>query len=294
MDIRKDSFKAIAVYLVITVALSSIFYILLAKGSQDGPQMPFVAGLMWSPGLAAIITSLVLRKKISEFGWRWGMTKYNLLSYVLPIIYGSVAYGLVWTTGLGAFHQGEIVDAILGTFGLGGLPSRLAIPIFVLLTGTVGFVPHFILALGEEIGWRGFLVPELSRNFSYTKTALVNGAIWSVWHYPYILFGGYNAGAPMWYSLALFTAGIIAASFLFAWLRLKSGSLWTGVFLHASHNAFIQDVFDPLTKGTAHTKYFTGEFGLFVPLAIAVAAYLFWRRRADLPVATGQGAAEVS
>ena len=294
MDINKDSRNAIAIYLFITFAISSIFYVLLAGANRDTSTLGLVTGLMWSPGVAAIVTSLILKRKFSGLGWRWGNTKYQLLSYVLPIAYGALAYGVVWASGLGAFHHRH-VDSSLSMLGLVSLPPGLAVPVYVLFTGTVVFLlPHCVLALGEEIGWRGFLVPELSKTFSYTKTALISGAIWSLWHYPYILFGGYNAGAPMWYSLALFTAGIIAASFLFAWLRLKSGSLWTGVFLHASHNAFIQDVFDPLTKGTAHTKYFTGEFGLFVPLAIAVAAYLFWRRRADLPVATGQGAAEVS
>lgn len=283
MDIDKDSRNAIVIYLFITFALSSIFYVLLAGANRDTSTLGLVAGLMWSPGVAAIITSLILKRKLSGLGWRWGKTKYQFLSYVLPIVYGALAYGVVWISGLGAFHPGH-VDSSLSMLGLIGLPPGLAVPVYVLFTGTVIFLlPHFVLALGEEIGWRGFLVPELSKTFSYTKTALISGAIWSLWHYPYILYGGYNGGAPMWYSILWFSVGIFGASFAFTWVRLKSGSLWTCVFLHASHNVFIQEVFDVLTRDTGHTKYFTGEFGVALPIALALVAFLFWRKRSQLP-----------
>jgi hypothetical protein len=75
----------------------------------------------------------------------------------------------------------------------------------------------------------------------------------------------------------------IAASFVFAWLRLKSGSLWTAVILHASHNLFIQEIFDPLTKDRGITKYLTTEFGVGLALAYTLAAWYFWRRRGELP-----------
>ena len=290
METNKDSRNAIAIYLFITFALSSIFYVLLDGANRDTPTMALVAGLMWSPGVAAIVTSLILKRKLSGLGWRWGNTKYQLLGYVLPIAYGALAYGLVWTSGLGAFDHGKTLDG-LSMLGLGSLRPSLAVPVYVLFTGTVIFLlPHCILALGEEIGWRGFLVPELSKTFSYTKTALISGAIWSLWHYPYIFYGGYNAGAPMWYSILWFTVGIFGSSFAFTWIRLKSGSLWTGVFLHASHNVFIQEVFDVLTRDTGHTKYFTSEFGVALPIALALVAFLFWRKRSQLPAGVTQGA----
>jgi len=69
----------------------------------------------------------------------------------------------------------------------------------------------------------------------------------------------------------------------FAWLRLKSGSLWTGVLMHASHNLFIQSVFGPLTTDTGLTKYITGEFGLALALISLVIAYIFWKKRTELP-----------
>ncbi len=53
-------------------------------------------------------------------------------------------------------------------------------------------------ALGEKIGWRGFLVPKLATaTRSYPKTALMSGVIRAVWHFPLLIFGNYNAEAIM-------------------------------------------------------------------------------------------------
>ena len=74
----------------------------------------------------------------------------------------------------------------------------------------------------------------------------------------------------------------VAVSFAYAWFRLKSGSLWTAMFLHASHNFWVQGVFDPITTNTGFTKYWIGEFGATLAFVTVVVAWLFWRRRNQL------------
>src|SRR5262249_39163254 len=97
------------------------------------------------------------------------------------------------------------------------------------------------------------------------------------------LFGGYtNEGLPAWYALTCFTVLVLGINFAMVWLRLKSGSLWTGVFFHASHNLFVQAVFTPLTAQTKASKYLIDEFGAGLALASLVVAFLFWRRRGEL------------
>jgi membrane protease YdiL (CAAX protease family) len=137
-------------------------------------------------------------------------------------------------------------------------------------------------ALGEEIGWRGFLVPELSKNMSFTATAFLSGVIWSLWHYPILIFADYNAGTPTWYGLSCFTVMVIAISFVFAWMRLKSGSLWTGALLHASHNLYVQAIFTPLTRDTGQTAWYIDEFGAVLPIVAVAFAIYFWSRRREL------------
>jgi membrane protease YdiL (CAAX protease family) len=95
---------------------------------------------------------------------------------------------------------------------------------------------------------------------------------------PLILFADYNAGGPAWYSVACFSATVVSVGVVSAWLRLRSGSVWPAVLLHASHNAFIQAFFDPATVSTGLTPYVTTEFGLGLALVwFGVALYL-WPR----------------
>jgi len=264
--------RRIILFLVLTYALSSIFYVLIISSGKM-KALPTL-GLMWCPGVAALITRLTTQRNLRGTGWGWGKTRLQVLSYLLPAGMGLVVYGLVWATGLGGFDpQGLIRRA----YGIGSLPVILAI------FATAGLLQGMVFALGEEIGWRGLLVPELAKTTSFTNTALLSGATWSVYHYPLILFANYNTGAPKWFALIAFTWMAIAASFVFAWLRLQSGSLWTAVILHASHNLFIQEIFDPLTQDRAMTKYLTTEFGVGLALVYTLAAWYFWRRRAELP-----------
>jgi membrane protease YdiL (CAAX protease family) len=142
--------------------------------------------------------------------------------------------------------------------------------------------------LGEEIGWRGLLVPELAKRFSFTATALISGAVWAIWHSPAIFFADYHtAGASPWFGLVCFTIMVMGTSFAYAWLRLKSGSLWPAVLLHASQNLFIRTIFTPLTGATRFTPYVIGEFGLGLALVALPVAYLFWRKRGTLAAGLG-------
>ena len=142
--------------------------------------------------------------------------------------------------------------------------------------------------LGEEIGWRGFLVPELAKRHSFAATAIISGLIWAVWHYPiFLLADGYSGGTPVWYYLPLFTLLLPAISFLWTWMRLKSGSIWPGVVLHAAHNTFIQQFFDPLTIDKSKTRYIAGEFGVGLAVISILMAFYFWKRRNEVtPAAT--------
>lgn len=71
-------------------------------------------------------------------------------------------------------------------------------------------------------------------------------------------------------------------SFAFTWMRLKSGSLYTGMFMHASHNLFFQDVFDKLTIEKSATWYFVDEFGAISAGVAILVAIIFWLKRKEL------------
>jgi uncharacterized protein len=282
-EATNQSRKAIALFLLITLCLSSIFYFLIIHtGKLSSGFGLYVTGLMWCPGLAALTTCKILGRKISGLAWQWGKPGYQLWSYLVPLLYSLVAYLIIWLAGWGGFFNKGFVTQVAGSFGWQHLPNGLVILFYFIFTGIFGMVTNAAAALGEEIGWRGFLTPELSKITSYTGTSLITGVAWAMWHFPILIFADYNSGTPIWYGLTCFTVMVVSSCFIYTWFRLKSNSLWTGVILHASHNLFIQAVFTPLTSDTGHTKYFIDEFGVLLPVVSVVAGIYFWSRRKEL------------
>ena len=113
-------------------------------------------------------------------------------------------------------------------------PSSLAL-IQILASLTYAPFLNSFFALGEEIGWRGYLYPALRERFSIVQTHVLLGLIWSLWHLP-INLQGYN------YGLSYFAYPVlgVVAMFLFcfslgillSWLLAKTGSIWASALFH--------------------------------------------------------------
>jgi membrane protease YdiL (CAAX protease family) len=268
----------IVTFLILTLLFSSVFYsLILSAGTLGAGGGNYVFGIMWCPAFAALLTCRLRKKSLDELGWRWPKAKYAALSYAIPIIYALIAYAVVWTTGLAKFFDPEFVNKIAAGYLWKGLSPAATTFFYILIAATLGVIKSCTSALGEEIGWRGFLVPELFKVTSFTKTSLISGIIWSIWHYPVLIFADYNSGAPAWYGVTCFTVMVVGISFIYTYLRLKSGSLWTGVLLHASHNLFVQGVFDPFSRATDISKYVIGEFGAALAIMGIIVSVIFWR-----------------
>ena len=149
----------------------------------------------------------------------------------------------------------------------------LGLPVFA----TFGIVRSIASALGEEIGWRGFLLPRLTGKFGWRIGCLISGCIWAVWHYPLLLLADYNSGTPKPFALTCFTLMVIADAYILGWLRLRSKSLWPCAMLHASHNLFIQAIFDRSTAHSGQALYVTTEFGFGLVFTAAITAFILWR-----------------
>ena len=278
----------ILVFIAFTAVLSAVFYSLAlvsstAVGGDEGRGMRlYITGLMWSPGVAALLTAWLRGLDVRAFGWGLGAMKWNWVGYLLPLGYSGIAYLLVWLAGWGYFADPANVTKIAAVFGWPDAGRGVVIVGFVLVSGTTGMVSSLSTALGEEIGWRGFLAPRVVERAGFTGGVLLVGTIWALWHLPLILFGSYNQGAPAWITVLCFTVLVFSLSVVSIWLRLRSHSLWPSTILHASHNLFIQAVLTPLTgvKGPV-TSYAIGEFGLCVPAMAAAAALYFWMRRGE-------------
>lgn len=278
----RPSRQQVLIYLVLVFAFSSVFYLLILHAHGfSGAGGVYVLPLMWCPALAAVATLKLNGRSLADLGWRWPQSKYAFQSWLIPLLYAAIAYAIIWTFRLGGVPNREFMQHLVARMGQHASPATSTL-LYILLSGTFGLIGSMASALGEEIGWRGFLVPELFKTTNYTATSLISGIVWACWHYPILIWGGYNNGTPTWYGLMCFTVMVVSLSFIFAWMRLKTGSLWVAVLLHASHNLYIQGFFTPLTTNTGKTPWYIDEFGAVVPLVAVAFAIYFWRRRGEL------------
>jgi len=279
------SWKKIGCFYGLTMLFAGVFDAFeLHAGKMDSGNLLYVTGAMWSPALAAFATKRIFGESVRDLPWKWGDARYPWLGYLIPILYTVPVYAIVWMSGLGAFNLASLTKTT-ESFGWQNFPTGVVLALFVVLTASLGMVGKLSRALGEEIGWRGFLVPELAKVTSFPMVALISGLMWAAYHYPVLLFGDYNAGGPAWFGLLCFTVMVVADSFILAWLTLRSRSLWPAAISHASHNLFIQSIFTPLTRDTGPTKYIIDEFGVGLVVTVGIGAVVAWRlpRKGEAP-----------
>ena len=202
---------------------------------------------------------------------RWGVTGAFVILGPLGIalaVYG-IAYTIAWSVGLAYWSPGG------GRWTTGPqILTNLLINLSVLgIFGT-------FTAMGEELGWRGYLQPRLD----------AAGARWSVvvvwlcqiaYHAPLMAGAGYLNGGTLATTLLLFAALDLPWSFISAWLSYRARSLSPAVFFHSFHNTISQWLFPKFFAGGDDVLWL-GESGLLPVagyVALGIAVFLWMRRR---------------
>jgi uncharacterized protein len=265
---QSDATAISVVFVVLTFVLSAPFWYLIARlPSGNNPMLLSIAN-MWCPALAAVLARLIFRRGLRGFWFTLGKARWLVLALLLPALAGLVMYGAALLLNVAVLDESKI-------------PKLFALSFIPLFFGVLAF--SCFAALGEELGWRGLLVPELSRRMGYTKLSFVSGIIWTLWHLPLMFFSSYHGTGPLWISLVFFTVLILASSFVHAWMRLVSGSIWVSALLHGSSNYFIQAFYPTLTIRTPEGDAMLGEFGWSAPIVSVVIAVVFWTFRDHVP-----------
>lgn len=91
-----------------------------------------------------------------------------------------------------------------------------------------------VVQAGEEIGWRGIVLPHLIDRIGVRWGSVVLGAIWAAWHIPLFVIPETDlSGQPF----PAFLLGVTALSVPMAWLYVRSGgSLLLVMLMHAAVN----------------------------------------------------------
>jgi len=248
-------------FIVMALSLALVIFFRLTA-----PQAEIVVlANMLTPALATVIMLYVLTsdgyKRKSPFslgltrsGWHsWG------LALLIPLVVLIITYGLAWSSRAAGF---------LAPAGEGWFPDLLINLLIALLI----LIP---LDLGEEIGFRGYLLPRL-RELGPTKAVLISGFLHGTWHLPLILLTSfYLTEGNRLLTIPLFLMLLTAAGVMYGMLRLTTNSLWPSVILHAAFSAFL-DVFATSTVARSPlTIYLVGESGVLTLVVTAGVAFWF-------------------
>ena len=281
LDSVQKARRGLTFYFAVLVPLTALLEGIMIR---TGTFAPWVLFLMLTPMVASVVARLVLRESFGDVSFRVGGQRglqAILLALLLPVIVGVVAYGFAWAVGLA-----ELTPPASATFPAVTNPWALLGLQFVSVLN-IGFLIALVLAAGEEIGWRGYMLTRLI-DARVPQPVLVSGLIWGLWHLPLILSGLYAAGPNPLLSALWFLVAITVSSFLYAKLRLATGSIWPAIILHGAWNSTIQSVFDVSTSGERATLW-VGESGILVMLTIILVVALLartWRpalKRSSLP-----------
>ena len=276
--------QGLAIYFPVLIATSGIVEWLIVRGGdsmQSHPNLLLV--LMWMPAFSSVVARLSLREGIRDVSFRFG-GKIGLRSIgfavLMPLIVGTVAYGIAWAAGLVGFSA---ITPSPAELAMSPAAARIAAlePISrflasVALSATIFTVYGCLWAAGEEIGWRGYMLTRLIAA-GVPQPLFVSGLIWAVWHFPLILSGAYASGPHPLLSAGLFTIMVIGNALVAGVLRLRSGSVWPAIVLHAAWNSIIQHPFDRSSVGPAATLW-VGESGVLVAVTTLIVGWLVYQR----------------
>jgi membrane protease YdiL (CAAX protease family) len=271
--------KSLGWFLGITFLISwPLFLIPLLFGEMEPTNKQLMTqGLwalaMWGPGIAAIITTVLVAKqpfkslRLNTLGpkgfylWAWllpiGLT---LVGGLLTLLFGIAKLDLNFTM---------IREAMSSAAGGKPVPVELIVTVQVLFAFTLAPLINVLFALGEELGWRGFLLPYLLP-LGQWKAIVISGIIWGIWHAPAVAQGLNYPGYPILGIFMMIVFCVLLGTIL-SWLYLNTKSPWVAALAHGSVNAvaglpilFFQPGFNMAFGGTIATPVAWIGMALFI------------------------------
>lgn len=148
-----------------------------------------------------------------------------------------------------------IRDAMSSAASGDSVPAEKVVAIQVLFALTLAPLINMLFALGEELGWRGYLLPHLMP-LGQWKAILFSGIVWGVWHAPAIAQGHNYPGYPI-LGIFMMIVFCVLLGIILSWLYLNTRSPWVAALAHGSVNAvaglpvlFLLPGFDMALGGT--------------------------------------------
>lgn len=237
------------------------------------------------PLIALLITKKITKDKSKvKFSFKvWKDIKTWLLCLIIPniaIILGAVVYYLIMNND---FNSNLVLTDFLSIFGLTSSDSTIISPliaILIIILLSVIAIPIHILELGEELGWRGYLLPLQINRYGIKKAILLNGLLWGIAHAPIIYFGfNYSMSnylAP-YSNIIMIIIFCIVVGIIESYFTIKTGNCMYAAIIHGVINITGETpiCFSILKESTLLGPNPSGLIGMIFLIFIAI--YLFMK-----------------
>ncbi|MDS0528077.1 CPBP family intramembrane metalloprotease [Clostridium sp. SHJSY1] len=266
--------KNLSVIFIVTVlALSILFTVGGVLANND-----IILALQQVTPLLATIILIVLFPKDKLYKLigikKIGKIRYYLLALLMPTLVLFISYFIGWELGFFKFG-GQTENATFDFITIMKFIKILAINDSIYL---LNFPIVCIWAIGEEIGWRGFLQPQLIKNLGIKKGIIVTGIVWAVWHYPLIFGANYYENGNTLFNTILFSVTVVGMAIFIGYLTYKTESVWPAVIFHTKSNLTWQICSGMFISSNPNSIYISGEAGIVNVILWGIIAFVIFKK----------------
>ena len=201
---RSAAKKRLILFAVLAFGIGWIVFLSIPLSGQSygsAISVAILAAAMFAPAISSLLTRLLTKEGFGNMylhpHFKGHMRDYLILYFgptVLLLMSGAV-YFLIFP---GSFDpELTTLKEMLAASGKQGGIAPSVLVIQILIFAAIGPVVNIIPTMGEELGWRGYLLPKLRVLFSDRAALLLSGVIWGIWHLPVIVMG-HNYGIDYW------------------------------------------------------------------------------------------------
>lgn len=216
------------------------------KGLADPRAAYLLPVMMVTPALTTLLMALLFRRRSESFHslglslGRGGWWRYWLFGWLAIPLFTVGALPLGHLFGVYAFDaelsgfRAALEASPQGAEALETVSPAALLALRILQTVLLAPLLNGLFTLGEELGWRGYLLPKLLP-LGQWRALILSGVIWGLWHAPIILLG-YNYPENPRIGLVLMTIMCVILGVLLGWTRLATDSVWPAVIAHGALN----------------------------------------------------------
>ncbi len=285
------SLKKVSIFILLTFGISwSIIGIFVALGGEwrSPYALPIAVIYMYIPTVSVIIIhKLIFKEPIKKLGISFNFNKWFIVAWFLPILIslGSIGISIIFPDVSFSPQLRGFLERIQHSlppeeFEEVKQTLQKILPYLFWISLAQGIIAgisiNAVVGFGEELGWRGFLLKELSP-YGFWKSSLLIGVIWGVWHTPIILLGHNYPQHPK-IGVLIMVIFCVLYSPIFSYITKKAKSVIAAAILHGTINGTAGISIMLLKGGNDLTIGITGAAGLITLLMVDVALYIYFNK----------------